>query len=246
MKVSDVMTRGVISVPPAMPLRDVARLLNEHRISGLPVVDQESGEIVGVISEADLLVKQLSRPVSRRLPMEWIIGERHDPEELRRRAATTAAEAMSSPALTIDADRPLREAAALMIDRAVNRLPVVAEGKVIGIVTRADLVRAYLRLDEEIHHAVTDEVVRHTMWLDPNALDIEVHDGVVRIAGTVDRRSTARILEKLIGLVDGVVQVESYLEWQLDDTHLKPTAETEHEPGAASMVAREHPQPLHR
>lgn len=245
MKVSDVMTRGVISVPPAMPLRDVARLLNEHRISGLPVVD-DNGDIVGVISEADLLVKQLSRPVSRRLPMEWIIGERHDPAELRRRAATTAAEAMSSPAITIDAERPLREAAALMIDRAVNRLPVVADGKVIGIVTRADLVRAYLRLDDEIQHAVTEEVVRHTMWLDPAALDIEVQDGVVRIAGTVDRRSTARILEKLVGLVDGVVQVESYLGWELDDTHLQPAGETEHEPGAASVSAREHPQPMHR
>lgn len=245
MKVSDVMTRGVISVPPAMPLRDVARLLNEHRISGLPVVD-DNGDLVGVISEADLLVKQLSRPVSRRLPMEWIIGERHDPAELRRRAATTAAEAMSSPAITVDADRPLREAAALMIDRAVNRLPVVADGKVIGIVTRADLVRAYLRLDDEIQHAVTEEVVRHTMWLDPTALDIEVHDGVVRIAGTVDRRSTARILEKLVGLVDGVVQVESYLGWELDDTHLQPAGETEHEPGAASVAAREHPQPMHR
>jgi CBS-domain-containing membrane protein len=245
MKVRDVMTRGVVTVPPEMSLREVARTLTEHQISGVPVVD-EDGAILGVVSEADLLVKQLSRPVSRRLPLEWILGERHDPAELRRRAATTASEAMSAPAVTIDAGRPLREAAAVMIDRSVNRLPVTADGRLVGIVTRADLVRAYLRLDQEILHAVTEDVVRRTMWLDPAALDIDVRDGVVRLGGTVDRRSTARILEKLIGLVDGVALVESMLTWELDDSGIGPGGETEHEPGSASVAARERPQALHR
>jgi CBS domain-containing protein len=245
MKVRDVMTRSVISAPPDMSLRDVARLLTDHQISGVPVVDA-SGAILGVVSEADLLVKQLSRPVSHRLPLEWIIGERHDPDELRRHAATTAAESMTSPAVTIDGDRPLREAAAMMIDRSVNRLPVLADGTLVGIVTRADLVRAYLRLDQEILHAVNEEVIRHTMWLDPGTFAIEVREGVVSIEGRVDRRSTARILEKLIGLVDGVAHVDSAISWELDDTELEPGGETEHEPGAASASARERPQPLHR
>jgi CBS domain-containing protein len=245
MRVRDVMTRGVVTVPPELSLREVARTLTEHQISGVPVVD-EDGAILGVVSEADLLVKQLSRPVSRRLPLEWILGERHDPAELRRRAATTASEAMSAPAVTIDAGRPLREAAAVMIDRSVNRLPVTADGRLVGIVTRADLVRAYLRLDQEILHAVTEDVVRRTMWLDPAALDIDVRDGVVRLGGTVDRRSTARILEKLIGLVDGVALVESMLTWELDDSGIGPGGETEHEPGSASVAARERPQALHR
>jgi CBS domain-containing protein len=245
MRVRDVMTRGVVTVPPEMSLREVARTLTEHQISGVPVVD-EDGAILGVVSEADLLVKQLSRPVSRRLPLEWILGERHDPAELRRRAATTASEAMSAPAVTIDAGRPLREAAAVMIDRSVNRLPVTADGRLVGIVTRADLVRAYLRLDQEILHAVTEDVVRRTMWLDPAALDIDVRDGVVRLGGSVDRRSTARILEKLIGLVDGVALVESMLTWELDDSGIGPGGETEHEPGSASVAARERPQALHR
>ena len=245
MKVRDVMTQSVISVPPEMSLRDVARLLIDHQISGVPVVD-EAGAVVGVVSEADLLVKQLSRPVSRRLPLEWILGERHDPEELRHRAATTAAETMSAPAVTIDADRPLREAAAVMIDRSVNRLPVTSTGRMIGIITRADLVRAYLRLDQEIVHAVNEEVIRRTMWLDPSAFALDVREGVVRIDGSVDRRSTARILEKLIGLVDGVAHVESHLAWELDDTGLEPAGESEHEPGAVSVAARERPQPLHR
>jgi CBS domain-containing protein len=244
MRVSDVMSRTLLSVPPDMPLRDVARLLNEHQISGVPVIDD--GVCVGVVSEADLLVKQLGRPLSRRLPIEWIIGERHDPNELRRRAATTAREAMTSPAVTISADRPLREAAAIMVDRGVNRLPVVAEGRVIGIITRSDLVRAYLRLDAEILRVVREEILRGTMWLDPDALDVTVREGIVYLSGTVDRRSTARIIEKLVGLVDGVSHVICSLTWELDDRAAEPAGETEREPGAASVTHREHPQPMHR
>jgi hypothetical protein len=204
----------------------------------------ETGACIGVVSEGDLLAK-VSQPMSRR-PLDWIFGERRDPAEARRRAATTAAEAMSSPAVTIDGDRPLRGAAALMVDRDVNRLPVVADGKLVGIVSRADLVRAYLRLDDEILAAVRDDVLRRTMWLDPSDFDVSVRDGAVRVTGQVDRRSTARIIERLIGLVDGVMHVESGIGWDSDDSHLEPTAETESEPGAASLTSRERPQPLHR
>ena len=245
MKVRDRMTHGVISVTPETRLRDVARLLSEHHISGVPVVDVE-GTCIGVVSEADLLVKLLSRPQSRRLSLDWIFGERHDPEEMRRHAATTARQAMSAPAVTIGADRPLREAAALMVDRDVNRLPVVEGGRLVGIVTRADLVQAYLRLDREILDSIRDDVLRRTMWLDPSDFEIEVRESVVRIAGTVDRRSTARIIEPLIGLLDGVTEVQSALEWELDDTTFELPTEKEREPGAASIIAREHPQPLHR
>lgn len=245
MKVSDVMTRGAISVPPETPLRDLARLLSEERISGVPVVDAD-GRCLGVVSEADVLVKQLSRPLSRRLPLEWLLGESHDPDELRRRAATTAAQAMTSPAVTIDQDRPLREAAALMVDRGINRLPVVADGRLVGMLSRADMVRAYLRLDDEIEHAVREEVLRQTMWLDPGSFDIDAREGIVGISGKVDRRSTARIIEKLIGLVDGVSAVEASLKWEFDDTEIRASDETEPEPGAASVTARKRPPSLHR
>ena len=244
MKVRDVMTREVTTVPPEMRLRDLAHILSERRISGVPVVDRD-GAVIGVVSEADLLVKQLSRPVSRRLPLEWILGERHDPDELRRRAATVVEEAMSSPAITIEADRPLREAAALMVDRNVNRLPVIEDGRLVGIVSRADLVHAYLRLDDDIATAVADRVMRETMWLDPGAFEIDVREGVVRIGGSVDRRTTAGIIERLIGITDGVVEVQSALTWEWDDTLVEP-AEADRERGAASVVARDEPQPIHR
>lgn len=244
MKTRDVMTRDATTVTPDTSLRDLALLLSERQISGAPVVDAD-GTVVGVISEADLLVKQLSRPLSRRLPLEWILGERHDPEELRRRAATTVGGAMSAPAVTIDADRPLRDAANLMVDRGVNRLPVLENGRLVGILTRADLVTAYLHLDEDIATAVREKVLRQTMWLDPDTFDVTVTEGVVRIAGTVDRRTTAGIVERLIGITDGVVEVQSEIGWDWDDTEIEPAVDRR-DPGAASLVARERPRAQNR
>ena len=152
---------------------------------------------------------------------------------------------MSAPAITVNADRPLGEAAAIMLDRGVNRLPVIEAGRLVGIITRADLVRAYLRRDEDILRTVRDEVVGHTMWLDPDDLRVEVHEGMVRIAGTVDRRSTATILEKLIRLVDGVEGVANDLTWQFDDSARGPAAPRDPEPGAASLTARQRPRAMH-
>ncbi len=242
MKVRDVMSREVISVPPTMRLRELAQLLTEHRISGVPVI--EDGAVVGIISEADVLVKQVGRPVSRRRPLEWIFGDAQDPEELRRRNAATVGEAMSSPAVTIEGDRPLREAAALMVDSRVNRLPVTSDGTLVGILTRSDLVRAYLHRDEEALRSIREQVFRKTMWLDPDAYRIDVREGIVTLGGTVDRKSTATILERLIGVVEGVDRVESELGWEFDDSRLEPSAEGEPEPGAQDITARERPRPL--
>lgn len=244
MKVRDVMSREVTTVPPETPLRDVARLLSEHRISGVPVVD-EAGTCVGVVSEADLLPKELGRP-RRPRGLDWLTGGAYDREELRRRAARTAGEAMSSPAITIEADRPVREAANAMVDRRVNRLPVTEHGELSGIVTRADLVRAYLRMDDEIAGTVREEILRHTMWLDPDRLDVHVSEGTVRLGGNVDRRSTSRIIGKLVALVEGVVEVRNGLTWEFDDVDIEPPTLREREPGAASVSARERPAEQHR
>lgn len=244
MKVRDVMTRQVVTARPETSLRDLALLLSEHRISGMPVLDP-TGSVVGIISEADILAKERGHEPMHGSGLTWLFGERGAPDELRRHAATTVGEAMTTPAITIDQDRPLREAAAVMLDRSVNRLPVTANGLLVGILSRADLVRAYIRRDQEALAAIREEVLRKTMWLDPDDMVLDVHDGVAHIAGTVDRRSTAAIIERLMGLVDGIDLVLNDLRWELDDSDLPPAEETEHEPGAASLVARETPRPLH-
>ena len=243
MKVKDVMTRQVVTARPEMRLRELAMLLSEHRISGMPVVDG-SGTIVGVVSEADILAKERTHSPAHPAGFTWLFGDREAQDELRQHAATTVGTAMTTPAVCIDQDRPLRDAAALMLDRGINRLPVTMNGLLVGILTRADLVRAYIRRDGEALGAIRDEVIRRTMWLDPSDLSVEVREGIARIGGTVDRRSTAAILERLIGLVDGVDVVESNLHWELDDTGTLPPDDTDRETGAASLVARERPRPL--
>lgn len=231
MKVRDVMTRQVITARPEMTLRDLALLLSEHRISGMPVVDV-SGTILGIVSEADILVKERGHAPAHGGGLSWIFGERAASDDLRQHAATTVGQAMTTPAICIDHDRPLREAAALMLDRNVNRLPVMENGLLVGILTRADLVRAYIRRDDEAREAIRDQVLRKTMWLDPDNMRIEVHEGIARLAGTVDRRSTAAIIERLVRLVDGVDQVESELGWELDDSEIlrRPMSTTGREP----------------
>lgn len=245
MKIRDVMTDAVATVSPETTLHEVAQVLTDRRVSGLPVVTDD-GMCVGVISEADLIVKQAGRQTSRRRPLDWILGESPDPEQQRRRAATTAREAMSSPVFTVEADRPLRDAADRMVASHVNRLPVVDNGRLVGIVTRADLVRAYLHMDEEIEHAIRDDLLDHTMWLDPSRFQINVSEGHVTIRGIVDRRSTATIVAKLIGLLDGVAEVTSDLTWELDDSKFEPATAGEREPGAASIASRERPRANHR
>ncbi len=242
MKVRDVMSSDVVSVAPNMPLKELAALLTERRISGVPVVD--GGNVVGVVSEADVLMKQVGRPISRRRPLEWIFGEQQDPEEVRRRMAATVGEAMSAPAVTIHADRPLREAAALMVDSKVNRLPIVDDGRLVGILTRADLVRAYLRRDEEALRAIREDVFRKTMWLDPDAYRLSVREGKLSMEGKVDRKSTSTILERLGGLVEGVDRIDNRLTWEFDDSHLEPPADGEPMPGAVNLTARERPRPV--
>ncbi len=138
MKVADVMTVDVVTVGKETPLRDVAALLTERRISGLPVVDE--GRVVGVVSEGDILVKERGRKAERRGLFGVLLDDRATAE--LKLEARTADAAMTSPALTIGPDRPVAEAAGVMVDQGVNRLPVVnADGTLLGIVTRADLVR---------------------------------------------------------------------------------------------------------
>jgi len=201
-KVADVMTTDVVTVHPDTTLKDVARTLSGRGISGLPVVDDE-GRVLGVISEADILAKE-------RRPREETLRERllHERRNGVKREARTAGEAMTSPAVTIAAHRWLDGAAALMLDCGINRLPVVDRaGRLVGIVTRADLVRAFAAGDERIEREIVDEVLRRELWLDPAAFEVTVHEGEVEIAGEVDSEAQAELLRSRVRLVPGVVSV---------------------------------------
>jgi CBS-domain-containing membrane protein len=222
--VGDVMTTSVLAVRPDTTLKEVANLLVEHRISGLPVVD-EAGRVVGVVSEADLLVKEQEPGALARGPLDRIFGESQELRQQRAKAeARTAGEAMTAPAITVDASRTVHQAASLMIERRVNRLPVVEDGRLVGIVTRADLVRSFVRSDEQLEATIREDVLLKALWIDPAQFTVDVSDGVVTLKGAVDRRSTAEMVAQMVGMVPGVVGVSAEIAWNVDDREIDAPA----------------------
>jgi len=207
------MTRDVRTVAPETSLKEVAAILSSERISGLPVVDGDR-HVLGVVSEADILRKEQGLGGRRGGVLAWLL-DREEPDP--RLEARTVGEAMTSPALTLEPGRPVSEAAKLMVEKGINRLPVVRDGRLVGIVTRADLVRAFHRPDEEIEREIRDDVVLSTLWIDPNRVSITISDGEVSLSGKVETRTQAELVEAYVRRVPGVVDVRSELEWSIDD-----------------------------
>ncbi|MEF9887028.1 CBS domain-containing protein [Streptomyces sp. P9-A4] len=201
MKVGGLMSDDVVSAVPATSFREVAKLLAEHDISGVPVLDDDD-HVVGVVSESDLLA-------------------RHE---------LTARELMTTPAVTVHAEETVADAARLMVRRGVERLPVVdEEERLVGIVTRRDLLCVYLRPDAEIRRRIREDVLTDAMDLPENTVDMHVLDGVVTLEGRVRRRSQALTLVGLAERVDGVVAVMDRLSFHEDDTRVTSPTLTPHD-----------------
>jgi CBS domain-containing protein len=222
--VQDVMTREVVAVRGPTPFKELVRLLNKQRITAVPVLDDAGRVVVGVVSETDLALKEVAPLREAHTPV-FETAERRS--ERAKAASLTAAELMTAPAVTVGPEELVTAAARRMHDRRVKRLPVVDHGgALVGIVTRADLLKVFLRSDEELRFDVLDHVSGDLLRLPPGAVEVEVSDGVVRLAGRVPRRSQALAMEKLTGAVDGVVAVESELQWQAENTAARvPPAE---------------------
>ena len=205
--VGEVMTTAVLTVRPTTPFIEVARVMAEHRISALPVVDADD-QLVGVVSEADLLPKQQWH--GQGLSSRWTLLGRDKVAE--RSAGDNAGQVMSTDLVTIRPDARLAEAAKLMTQRKVKRLPVVdPQGGLIGIVSRADLIKVFLRSDEEIREEILREVFTHVLWADPAEVQVVVRDGIVTLSGSVEQKSTVPIAERLTRRVDGVIDVINHL-----------------------------------
>jgi len=208
MKVSDLMTTDVVTTTPATSLREVARMLVEHGISGMPVCD-DAGALVGVVSEGDILFKERGRSKHRDGVLGWLLDP--TPEwEREKGEARTAGEAMSAPPVTTSPISSAATAARLMTEHGVNRLPIVAwDGRLVGIVTRTDLMRAFVRPDDLVAAEIRDDVLRRVLWLTPGKIEVDVRDGEVDLVGELDTEAEAQVLEKLVANVPGVVTVRS-------------------------------------
>lgn len=213
MRIHDVMTTDVSTIGPDALLKDAAIELVKGEISGMPVVDDD-GCVLGVISETDILPKETGEPHRGGGFLQWLVDP-SDPWVDKRFNAMTVRDAMSSPARTILPERPLAEAAKIMLEEDVNRLPVVApDGALVGLVSRGDLIRAFARPDDEIRHEIEEDVLHKAMWLDPKALDVTVTSGVVTLDGEVASEADAELLPTFARKVPGVVAVRSKLTYR--------------------------------
>jgi CBS domain-containing protein len=221
-KVQDVMTTAVVAASPDTPYKQLVQLLAEHQVSAVPVVDGR-GHVLGVVSEADLLLKR-GHPhgLSEAL---WRKSRRRRVERSKARGAV-AADLMTSPAVTISEQASVVEAARLLHAKGVKRLPVKdALGRLVGIVSRSDLLAGFLRPDEEIRREVEEDLIRHDLLMSPARFHVSVRDGVVVLQGTCERRSLIPILVRAVEGVEGVVRVENRLGYDVDDVlEAYPTA----------------------
>ncbi|MEV6164924.1 CBS domain-containing protein [Streptomyces sp. NPDC052052] len=200
-RVGDLMTDEVVSVVPASPFKDVAKLLAQHDVSGLPVLDEED-RVVGVVSESDLLGRTAMAPEQGPVPLAVTPG--------RAGAAgtgLTAGDIMSAPAVTVRAEAMAPDAARLMTRRGVERLPVVDhEDRLVGILTRRDLLCLFLRPDAEIRRRLVDALVEN-MGLQADVVSVHVVDGVVTLEGRLGAPERIAFLTCLAEHLDGVVSV---------------------------------------
>ena len=209
MKIEDVMTREVRTVAPECSLKDVAALLAEHGIGGVPVIDEQDNPL-GVVTKADIVIKERAEiPESKGRGLRSMFGHSEPNSVAMKVGARTAGEAMSAPPITVSADLPTSLAAEKMLSEGVNRLLVVRRGSLVGILTRHDLVRAFACSDAELEKEIRAEAVSSLSW--PDGLELGLHDGEVTLRGEVDSVFDAEVLPRMVRHVLGVVSVDSEL-----------------------------------
>lgn len=200
MRVVDLMTTDVIRVSPDTRIKEAARLMFRHRVSGLPVVDAD-GRLSGIITEADFLRMEVAR------------NEADEPKPVE-----TVGEVMSSGVVTVAPDAEITEAAKIMVIQDVKRLPVVdTDNKMLGIIARLDIVAVFTRPDEVIEDEIREDLLRRVLFVDPDDVDVTVLNGVVTFKGEIGTKNEARILGELSRRLDGVMRVDNQLSWRIED-----------------------------
>ncbi|MGE8941093.1 CBS domain-containing protein [Leptospira interrogans] len=220
MKARDIMTSNVVAVRPDAPIHSVAAQMTEKRISGVPVVN-ESGNLVGIISESDLMHRAELGTQRKR---KWWLAIFSDPDQMARDFAKShglkAQDVMSTNVITVGEDADLREVANTFDSRNVKRLPVVRDGKLLGIITRSDLVRALARVETMPGAASVDDATIHSEiskrmsdaeWLNTLFMNAIVTNGVVELRGFIATNDQRRALRVLIEQIPGVRGIDDQL-----------------------------------
>ena len=212
--VADVMTRRVATVTEQTGYKQIVETLTTNAVSAVPVVDA-GYRVVGVVSEADLLHKV---DIASMDPHGWLLERKRVRIAREKANADFARELMTAPPITVAETESVAIAARLMDTEAVKRLPVVdSDGRLVGIVSRSDLLRPYLRSDNDIREEITEGVLVGTMWMDPGDFTVAVDEGIVTIHGEVERHSTVPILIGMIRSVPGVIDVIERVSARIED-----------------------------
>jgi CBS domain-containing protein len=212
--VKDLMTTPVVTVGPETPFKEMVARLAEHRVSAVPVVNH-ARLVLGVVSEADLLLKEEFPDPDADLPLVWTKRRRAEHDKA---AAAIAHDLMTVAVVSIAPDATAAQAARCMHTANVKRLPVVDNrGRLVGILSRSDLLKVFNRPDAAIRREIIDEVIVGEFMMDPGRFSIQVHEGVAVLEGRVERRSILPLLVRAVRSVEGVVQVEDRLAYDIDD-----------------------------
>jgi CBS-domain-containing membrane protein len=204
--VKDVMSTHVVAVRKGASFKEMAAMLREQRVSAFPVLDDDD-KIIGVVSEADLLTKEALEGA-----MPGVFSGMLHHREQAKAGGVTAADLMTTPAVTIGPDEPVTRAARLMYSRRVKRLPVTdADGRLVGIVARSDVLSVFGRPDEDIRREILQDVILNGSLTDPARFTVTVKDGIVTIEGTPETAVVGHDIIDASRHVEGVVAVRDRL-----------------------------------
>ncbi|MFE0020860.1 CBS domain-containing protein [Amycolatopsis sp. NPDC059021] len=220
--VSDVMTANPVTVTPRTPYKHVARLLTERRISAVPVLDAHDRPL-GVVSEADLLARFRTGTGEAR---PGLISGGRARRDWDKAHALVAEDLMTRPARTITVDASVQTAAIRLARTGIRRLFVVDDGRLVGVVSRRDLLGSFCRPDPEIHADIERDVLQRALWATPGQAAVTVENGVVTLVGRLDSRGEAERAGLLTARVPGVIDVHNRLDFVWDDQaepHLQPS-----------------------
>lgn len=220
MQARDVMTHCVVTITPEAPVREAIARMISHQVSGMPVVDAE-GRLAGIVSEGDFLRRhELRTDAPPRRWLELLLGPGAPAEDYARSHGLTVGEVMSSEVVSVSPDAELREIVHLMDEHAVKRVPVIEDGRVVGIVTRADLMSALAVVlgarkpsadaDGSVREKVLHEMKRQT-WCPMHGIEVDVRHGVVTVRGVIFDERQRRALHALVESVPGAKSMRDEL-----------------------------------
>jgi CBS domain-containing protein len=216
MKLRNLMTRDVITIGADVSLKEAARRTIEAGISGLPVTAAD-GSLVGMVTEADFVTTEADRRRKKRAGLLRLVYRDVEIPSQERRVA----DVMTTDLIVLGPEADHAEAARLMQTEGIKRIPVVEDGKLVGLVSRSDVLRIFARSDQEIIEEIREHVIGDILWIDPERVDIKSVEGNVVLRGRLETRSDTELLARLTARVDGVASVANHLEFEVDNTKLE-------------------------